>query len=426
MDMMKNNAKKILIIGVAVIVAVTAILIFSSTIITPPIDTPVENLHLSSMEDDISCFNATKGANFNDSIYYVVTDKIALYTQEKFLTEKDLDFQKKNFVQHYVPVFTYLCNNKFNESVWNNSDHRKMLDKIKYLRRLKTEDGKTNVVAGSFISDLSRIEQIIKDYNKAIDVASYSTFYSVSDANTKIQEAENFRTKYPLSNCTDLRNRLATVKDRIGNSHYRKVEVKVLEMANYQRMTETSFNTLMTEVNGKIQEYDNNRVKYGSNARMSQELRTQANQFYRLAKEYYTREEININTNSQWGVMSTPDQSYRAYQSTSNYHRSSTDATMSFTIKGYETFTFYIRSNGERDYDYVMIGKDSRPSIDYNYANTKGIANAGTALYNYRLVTLNNLQKSLSYTIYVVYHKDGSNDHGDDRGYVLIPYPQNN
>ena len=76
--MMKNNAKKILIIGIAVVVAVTAILIFSSTIITPPIDTPVENLHLSSMEDDISCFNATKGANFNDSIYYVVTDKIAL------------------------------------------------------------------------------------------------------------------------------------------------------------------------------------------------------------------------------------------------------------------------------------------------------------------------------------------------------------
>jgi hypothetical protein len=46
-------------------------------------------------------------------------------------------------------------------------------------------------------------------------------------------------------------------------------------------------------------------------------------------------------------------------------------------------------------------------------------------LYNYSPVTLNNLTKSRTYTIYVVYHKDGSDNKGTDRGYVLIPYVNN-
>lgn len=90
-------------------------------------------------------------------------------------------------------------------------------------------------------------------------MASYSTFYSVSDANTKIQNAEKYRTMDPLSNCTDLTNKLAAVKSNIGNSHYYQVESKVNEMANYRNMTEETFNALMSTTNSKIKEYDNNR-----------------------------------------------------------------------------------------------------------------------------------------------------------------------
>ena len=98
---------------------------------------------------------------------------------------------------------------------------------------------------------------------------------------------------------------------------------------------------------------------------------------------------------------------------------------MSFTIKGYDTFTFYIRSNGEPNFDYVIVGLDKMPTTGDNYKDTKGIAQSGTSLYNYSAVTLNNLTKSKTYTIYVVYHKDGSNNNGTDRGYVLIPYANN-
>ena len=422
---MNNTGKKILILGIVIAIAIAGILAFYPTIVAPPTDVPVNNLHKSSLEANINGFSDTENTIFNDSIYNVVVDKLGMYKSEGFMTEEEIDYQTKALVQKYLPIFTKLSHAKFRASTWRESDHKAMLDRIAHLRTLKVDYGETSAVAGSYETDLRRIEQIISNYKEAKKVASYSTFYSVSDANTKIQNAEKYRTMDPLSNCTDLTNKLAAVKSNIGNSHYYQVESKVNEMANYRNMTEEAFNSLMSTANSKIQEYDNNRSKYGYNAKTTDALKQKAAEYYRSAKEFYTRKEINISTNYQWTSMTSPSTSYRAYQSSSNYNRHSSDATMSFTIKGYDTFTFYIRSNGEPNFDYVIVGLDKMPTTGDNYKDTKGNAQSGTSLYNYSPVTLNNLTKSRTYTIYVVYHKDGSDNKGTDRGYVLIPYANN-
>lgn len=421
---MNNTGKKILILGIVIAIAIAGILAFYPTIVVPPTDLPVNNLHKSSLEANINGFSDVENTTFNDSIYNVVVDKLAMYKSEAFMTKEEIDYQTKALVQKYLPIFTKLSHAKFRASSWRESDHMAMLDRIAHLRTLKVDYGETSAVAGSYETDLRRIEQIIRDYNEAKKVATYSTFYSVSDANTKIQNAEKYKTMDPLSNCVDLTKKLAAVKSNIGNSHYYHVEFKVDEMAYYQNMTEESFNSLMLTANSKIQEYDNNRPKYGSSAKTTEALKRKAADYYRKAKEFYTQE-INITTNSQWTSMTSPSTSYRAYQSYSNYNKDNTDATMYFTIKGYYTFTFYIRSNGEVDHDYVMVGVDTHPTISSNYTNTKGNASSGTFLYNYKTVTLNNLNKSSTYTIYVVYRKDGSYHKGTDRGYVLIPYANN-
>lgn len=422
---MNNTGKKILILGIVIAIAIAGILAFYPTIVAPPTDVPVNNLHKSSLEANINGFSDTENTIFNDSIYNVVVDKLGMYKSEGFMTEEEIDYQTKALVQKYLPIFTKLSHAKFRASTWRESDHKAMLNRIAHLRTLKVDYGETSAVAGSYETDLRRIEQIISNYKEAKKVASYSTFHSVSDANTKIQNAEKYRTMDYLSNCTDLTNKLAAVKSNIGNSHYYQVESKVNEMANYRNMTEDAFNSLMSTANSKIQEYDNNRSKYGYNAKTTESLKQKAAEYYRNAKEFFTRKEINISTNYQWTTMTSPSTSYRAYQSSSNYNRHNSDATMSFTIKGYDTFTFYIRSNGEPNFDYVIVGLDKMPTTGDNYKDTKGNAQSGTSLYNYSAVTLNNLTKSKTYTIYVVYHKDGSNNNGTDRGYVLIPYANN-
>lgn len=421
---MKNTGSKILILGVVIAIAVAGVLVFYPTIVAPPIDVPVENLYKASLDNDIAGFSETESSAFNDSIYNTVINKLELYRTEAFLTEKELDYETKTLVQKYLPIFSAQCYKRFQSSVWRETDHKTILSRISNLRTLKVNNGETEAVTGSYSQDLKNIEHIISQYNKAKAVAKHSSFYSVKDANEKIKAAEAYMAADYLKNCIALVNNLSEVKVKIGNSHFNKVVAKVEEMKKYRDMTEEVFEVLVVSTNNMINEYNDNRSNYGNSAKSTDNLRGKANDYYKEARTYYeslSKPEISINSN-QWIYMTSPNSSFRAYQSNSNYHISNSTSTMSFTIKGYETFTFHIRSNGESDHDYVMVGIDRIPTISSNYTSTKGSPSSGTAYYNYKTVTINNLDKTNSYTIYVVYRKDGSVNKGTDRGYVLIPY----
>lgn len=419
---MNNTGKKILILGIVIAIVLSGIFAFYPTIVAPPTEVPINNLHKVSLETDISRFSDTRKEAFNDSLYRTIVDKLEIYKKEKFMTDGEIDYQTKALIQKYLPVFVKQSNAKFEVSVWNDVDHEVMLNRIAQLRALKVGGGKTRAILTAYNSDLHKIEQIVEQYRKAKEVATYSIFYSVNDANKKIQSAEYYKKMYPLSNCMKLVNKLSAVKREIGNSHYYLIAFKVDALSRFRDMSEESFYTLAYAINTDIQEYDNNRSNYGIGAKTTEKLKKDAANLYRDAVAFYTREEININTNNEWTSMSSPHTAYRAYQSYSNYHKPNVDATMSFTIRGYESFTFYIRSNGETEYDYVMVGLDQMPTIVSNYTSTKGNSQSGTTFYNYKRVTINNLTKRNKYTIYVVYHKDGVADIGADRGYVLIPY----
>lgn len=418
---MSNTAKKILILATIIILAVAGILVFYPTIVAPPGHVTTENLHIKDLASSLTGFSSRQSYNYNDSVYNTVTDKIKLYRNEGFLTENEIDYQIKSFVQTYIPVFVDLCYKKFNASVWRESDHTAMRNRIKEVKSLTVDNGATKVVSGSFLTDLGNIEGIIDTYYEAKKAASFSSFVSVSDANSKITKAENYRNTPYIKNCTDLVNKLAAVKVNIGNSHYSYVEGQVATLRNYRNMTKDEFRNQANAVNGKISEYENNKSKYGSAAKDTKTLKDRAAEYYREAMAYYEKPEITINTNGQWTSVTSPNSSFRAYQSYSNWHKASTNATMSFNIKGYNSFTFKIRSNGEGNYDYVMVALNRQPTADNNYSSTKGSPSS----YSYKDVTFSGLDKSSSYTIYVTYTKDSSNDSGDDRGYVLIPYATN-
>lgn len=133
--------------------------------------------------------------------------------------------------------------------------------------------------------------------------------------------------------------------------------------------------------------------------------------------------EITIDTfDNSWVQMASPNAKYDAYRSSKDHSGANLDCMMAFTIKGYSTFTFYIRSNSEDKYDYVMVGHlNKKPIRRDNYANTRDVANSDYHFYSYSPVSFYDLDKSQTYTIYVTYTKDASTDVGEDRGYILIP-----
>lgn len=284
---MKNTSKKIIILGIAITIAVVGILIFYPTIVSPPTDVPVNNLHKSSLEANIKGFSNNENTSFNDSIYNVVVNKLIIYKNEKFMTEEEIDYQTKALVQKYIPIFTNLSHAKFNASNWRESDHKAMLNRIKHLRTLKVDYGETNAVTGSYETELNKIEQIISNYREAKKVARYYKFYSVEDAKRKINEAEKYRTMDPLFNCTELTNKLSSVKSNIGESHYDYIESIVNQMEQYSYMTKTDFDNLMTTVNNAIKEYNENRSIYGSDSKTTDDLKQRASNYYQEAYDFF-------------------------------------------------------------------------------------------------------------------------------------------
>lgn len=110
------------------------------------------------------------------------------------------------------------------------------------------------------------------------------------------------------------------------------------------------------------------------------------------------------------------------YESNSNYNKSSQNAYIYITITGYTTFTIYVRSYGENNYDYVTVGKlDQTPTRTSSTSGTVyysfyGKANSST----YTPITFDNIDGG-THTITIMYGKDSSVNSNADRGYLYIP-----
>lgn len=129
------------------------------------------------------------------------------------------------------------------------------------------------------------------------------------------------------------------------------------------------------------------------------------------------------------------------YQSTNNGVGSSM-AVMTMTIKGYTEFTFYAYASGESNYDYIAV---SKPDTDlYSQIGSNGgwksvtsqssLSNMHTTVLKpsvdpedpadgtvYVPVSFSGLSAGTTYTIQVIFGKDGSVDRGLDRGFIYIP-----
>lgn len=392
---------KIFILFIVIVGAVAGILCFYNTVMAPPTDSEITNLHKQSLEDKINELSACNSEQNIAKTYNAIIEELDLYRKEFMynrevyadapdkdkvyqaitFTEYELNDITTEFADTYIPIFYDQCNKKFSNSIWDNSDLTIMRQHINQLKQLKADYRLTYQENDK----LQKVDDIIKDYYNAKRLADNPRFYSVEDAREKIRKADEYRTKSPLSNCKELRESLANVKKEIGESHYKQIQVAVERYC--------SINTDQAYLSAKnlIDSYNSNQDLYGTD--------TQAN--------------ISIKTyNSQW-----IETQYGEYMSDSNKGKPNSTATMYFMLTGYKEFSFKIKSNSESNFDYVMVRLDKMPTTDSNYSSTKGTQ-------DWKEVTWSNLSPSTLYIIYVVYHKDGTVNCGEDRGYVQIPIQQ--
>lgn len=426
---MSNKITKILILGFAVMIAVAGIVLFIFTALNqPPTNMEFENLHLLTLEENIASLSekGDERMEHRDSLYAVVVDKLELYRLEGFLTQEQIDDQTKALVHGYLPVFVSYCEKKFLESSWlSDNQLTKMSSKIAMLRGLYVE-GEPVVTQMGQIDVLERLSDYIANYRRAKNIVGKSgRFEGIEKSNSLIEDAATYAAMAPLKYNETLKRLLASVKRKQGIAHYNFVKGKIDLLRDFKRLPRASFVAQNNSTKDALQTYRDNRFRYGfgENEYAERSLNEDARVIYSNAADHYI---FNLdNTKGEWATLNNnPDPGkYYAYKSESNHHKPNSRAMMSVKFRGYDTFEFYIRSNGESNWDYVLVSVDDTPHGNNYFATTKGSASNIATLDGYRKVIVPNLSVEDEHTIYIVYQKDGSDDRGDDRGYVLIPKP---
>lgn len=422
MSKINSPIKKVVILILFIVAAVCAVC-FLQAKVTPPANVELSNLHYMSAERDIKAMSESRTMAYNDSLYLLLRDKIDLFGKEGFISNTERDDLNSAFVNQYVPIFKSLCTKRFNSPNWDDRNFSEWRSRIADVRKMTFSDG-SFVLSVTGDNDLSNIVAVMDDYDKAKMIAGIRSFTTVPMAKKNISLANQYASD-PYIGHSKISNALNNVKVNIGESHYRSLVLKVRRLNDYNTMTSERFQKLVNNVNEAMSEYESNRGIYGSAAKDLGNLKADAGRYVSAANQYYIAQSqpaIRVNLNSSWALTTSPNSFYKAYRSYSNRGQANSRATMFFDITGYSSFTFYIDSYAEGIYDYVMVGGLNQvPSEKSNYANTSGWQKPGTSFSYYKKVTFNNLDRSATYRIYVVYMKDGSTNVGDDRGYVLLP-----
>ncbi len=417
---MNNSGLKITILIVAVILVVGAVLFYIRTIVSPPTKIEQVNQHQQVISQETSRFSGTKSMLYNDSLYDALIDKIAVFTNNELVDKRQSDSDKEKLLNAYVPLFKTHCLKEFQKPGWGESCFNSIRKRISELRTVKYTN-KTAVLQGVNANDIREVEDIMKTYASAKTISTIRSYKDVSSARRNINEAAKYlNTNY--IKVSNLKNGLEKVKPSIAESHYKYVEGQVHRLRNYRNMTEENFNSLVASVNATIKEYKDNKSMYGTYAREVSTLESEAGSLISSARQYYAslaRPTISVYLGG-WQTYTdyACPAAYTPYRSYSNLNVASGKSTMSFTIKGYETFSMQVKCSSENCCDYLLVGYENQNVTDSYYKwSSKGNANALT----WQTITYYGLDKSRSYNISVQYIKDGSVNSGDDRAYIRLP-----
>ena len=128
----------------------------------------------------------------------------------------------------------------------------------------------------------------------------------------------------------------------------------------------------------------------------------------------------SIKSSYQWIADSTKINNKTVFKSDSNYHVKDGEARCLVEFSGYETFTIMCRSNGEANYDFLVVSTLNAPTVTKTtnvYKSFRGQASAT----EYTAVTYTDLNPDADYFIRLAYIKDSSVDSGEDRAFFYIP-----
>lgn len=262
-----NKTIKILLLFVGVLLAVGAIMFYVKTIVSPPQDLTFKNQYVNYLKKEINLLRGSQTENAVDSLYLIITDEIQYLRKEQYLSQNERDAAMEEFAGLYIPLFIKNCDSKFGHSVWNENDHKRIIERVDELRNLTTNDGAKRIVEGETENSLNKISSTIVNYYKAKNIARQTRYNGISNAKNIISEARNYAKMSPLCNCKELVNSLNAVAGKIEQNHYTYLASRVRQVENYSYWYKNewdSYKNFADKVSSELNEYKNDTNFYGT------------------------------------------------------------------------------------------------------------------------------------------------------------------
>lgn len=258
-----NKSIKIALLAVAIIAAVSGVMAYYKTIVSPPSHIKFANQYVAAVNNDIVGIKKKTTAAELDSSFEAITHELKFMYSDSLLQDKERDELTEAFVVQYVPKFTEICKSQFSSSNWSDTMLKQMSKRIAQLQSLKTKNG-TVIVGGEAETSLDYVEGVISDYYAAKACALNTTYVSLSDAKNKIASAKKYASMSPINNCVHLVSQLNSVPARLERSHFIYLVGQVNRLRNYYNYTQASYDELALGISAKLEEYKKNaRSVYG-------------------------------------------------------------------------------------------------------------------------------------------------------------------
>lgn len=258
-----NKSIKITLLIVAIIAAVSGVMAYYKTIVSPPSHLRFNNQYVAAVKNDIAEVKNLSTTDELDFSFVATTHEINFMWKNSLLQRKEQDELLESFAVQYIPKFVANCNEKFSAPDWNDMLLKQMSTKIAQLRSLKTTDGSI-IVGGEANSSLSKVQGVISNYYAAKNAASNIGYTSLSDAKVKIATAKKYASMSPINNCVALVSQLKSVPTRLEHAHFAYLIGQVNLLRNYSNYTQSSYDDLALRISAKLEEYKKNaRSVYG-------------------------------------------------------------------------------------------------------------------------------------------------------------------
>ncbi len=239
---------KILLLFVVLLGATVGVVAYRWSRVTPPREPEGTNTDpfTKAIREDIGKTDSMNSLNDLDDLYLTVTHEISFADNNGLIDSKQslLDDFNSVFAPHYLPLFKEKCERMFNRT-WHEAELDLMRSKVEKLERTFPK----------YQSDLKDVVYKIKTCSSAQEVARASGFTSPSITISTIKRASNYRGTAYISNCPELRNRLASVGPRLKTAHYNYVSNKISSLRNYINSEDKEFRSKYKEVESAIDTY---------------------------------------------------------------------------------------------------------------------------------------------------------------------------